>query len=128
MPSPRAERDALLAAVDRDIDALSRPIARAVTASVRRYAVATPEGARTTPASRARVLADVDAALAPVHGAFPGDPRAALTALVLKRAQQGAALPAAATTADIRHRLRDAPDVLAAAERPPPVPSGRGER
>jgi len=117
MPSPRAERDAVLAAVDRDVDALSRPIARAIVAAVRRHAVTTPDGSRITPASRARILADVDAALAPAYGAFPGDPRAALTRLVLKRAQQGAALPAAAAVADIRHRLRDAPDVLAAAER-----------
>jgi len=117
MPSPRAERDALLAAVDRDIDALSRPIARAVVASVRRHAVETPDGPRITPASRARILADADAALAPVYGAFPGDPRSALFAMVLRQAGQGALLPVAAAVANIRRHLRNEPDVLAAIER-----------
>jgi len=113
MPSPRAERDALLAAVDRDIDAMSRPIARAVVASVRRHAVATPDGPRITPASRSRILAEVDAALAPAYGAFPGDPRAALTALVLRRSGDGAALPAVASAVDVRDRLQNYPDIRA---------------
>jgi len=116
MGSPRADRDALLFAVDREIDELQRPVARAVVAAVRRYAEQGPDGPRMTTTGRMRVLAEVDAALAPIYGQRRGDPSARLYRLLLARASDGAALPAAAADAELRARLRRDPDVLAALE------------
>ncbi len=112
MASPRIERDALLFRVDAELDAMQRPIARAVVASVRRHAVETPEGQRLTPMSRARILNDTDTALDAMFGRVPGDTTAPLYQLIVRRAREAALLPVAAAVADIRHRLRGESELL----------------
>ena len=106
MTNPRAERDAILYATDRDVDKLQRPIARAVVDSVRRHVVETPDGPRLTAMSRARILADVDSVLSGAYGSFRGDTRSPIYRLIVRRAREAALLPVAAAVADIRHRLR----------------------
>jgi hypothetical protein len=115
--SPRAERDAILYATDREIDTLSRPIARAVVASVRRHAVETPEGPRLTAMSRVRIMAEVDSALSSVYGRAPNDAASPLYRLIVRRAREAALKPVTAAVADIRHRLRGEPELLTMIER-----------
>jgi len=112
LASPRTERDAVLYATDRDVDAMQRPIARAVVDSVRRHAVETPDGMRLTAMSRVRIMAETDTALDAVYGRGRGDESSPLYRLIVRRAREAALLPVAAAVADIRHRLRGEPELM----------------
>lgn len=107
--SERRERDVSIARADAEIDELFVVLARATVASVRRHG-----GELVTPLTRAMVLRDLDADILPaVFGRYRGDEAAPLYRLVLRRSRQAALAAVARSVADVRRRLRRAPEVVA---------------
>lgn len=107
--SERRERDAIQRAADAEIGALFAALARATAASIRRHG-----GETVTPLTRAMVLRDLDADLLPaVFGRFSGDETAPLCRLVVRRSRQAALAAVARSVADVRRKLRRAPEIVA---------------
>lgn len=113
----RRDRNATVARSERDIDALFRPLSRAVGASVRRHTMQQNATPAITLVIYARIMRDVDEALIGVRGRYPGDRSAPLYRLVVRRCIEARALAFRRAVEDVRQRLRGEPELLAAIER-----------
>jgi ribosomal 50S subunit-associated protein YjgA (DUF615 family) len=94
----RLARDESIARIEAQIDALQRPIGRAVADACRKEPELTPE-------ARMRILVALDAAMANVYGHYPGDTRAPLFQLIVREAQALTERVLTASAADARARL-----------------------